>query len=149
MFVFDTKTDVSPTLPHNYLSPCLSSLANPSSKKLVELSFLFSEHHLTMPYICSKCCENVFLCFWPGLGLPSHRPMLSYQKINPCQNITEKKKRVSKSAKYCLPLRYKKCPVKITMYLGLDIIIKLKFTINFNRCAILNKLNYLTKNFEF
>ena len=41
-----------------------------------------------------------------------------------------------------------KRPVKITMYLGLDIIIKLKFTIDFDRCAILNVLNYLTKNFE-
>ena len=38
--------------------------------------------------------------------------------------------------------------VKITMYLGLDIIIKLKFTTDFDRCAILNILNYLTKNFE-
>lgn len=25
--------------------------------------------------------------FWPGLGLPSSRPMLSHQKINRCQNI--------------------------------------------------------------
>ena len=42
----------------------------------------------------------------------------------------------------------KKRPVKITMYLGLDIIIKLKFTTNFDKRAILNVLNYLTKNFE-
>ena len=34
------------------------------------------------------------------------------------------------------------------MYLGLDIIIKLKFTTISDRCAILNILNYLTKNFE-
>ena len=62
--------------------------------------------------------------FWPGLGLPSQRPMLSYQKINPCQNIYEKKR------------------VKVrTMYLGLDIIIKLNFTTNFDRCSILNVLN--------
>ena len=66
------------------------------------------------------------LCFLPGLGLPSHRPTLSYQKINLCQNNCGKK--TSKSAKYRLPLRYKKRPVKIIMYLGLDIIIKLKFT---------------------
>ena len=79
-----------------------------------------------------------------GLGLA--RPMLSYQKINPCQNIYEKKTR--KSVKYLLPLREEKRPIKITMYLGLDIIIKLKFTTNFDRCAILNILNYLTKNFE-
>ena len=37
--------------------------------------------------------------------------------------------------------------VKI-MYLGLEIKIKLKFTTDFDRCAILNVLNYLTKNFE-
>ena len=57
-------------------------------------------------------------------------------------------KKTSKSAKYHRPLRYEKRPVKITMYLGLDIIIKLKFTTNFDRCAILHVLNYLTKNFE-
>ena len=66
-----------------------------------------------------------------GLGLPKYL-----------------RKKTSKSAKYHLPLRYKKGPVKITMYLGLDIIIKLKFTTDFDRCAILNVLNYLTKNFE-
>ena len=55
---------------------------------------------------------------------------------------------MSKSAKYRLPLRYKKDPLKITRYLGLDIIIKLKFTIDFDICAILNVLNCLTKNFE-
>ena len=31
------------------------------------------------------------------------------------------------------------------MYLGLDIIIKLKFTTNIDRCAILNILNCLAK----
>ena len=41
-----------------------------------------------------------------------------------------------------------KRPVKITMYLGLDIIIKIKFITIFDRCALLNVLNYLTKNFE-
>ena len=42
----------------------------------------------------------------------------------------------------------KERPVKIKMYLGLDIIIQLKFTANVDRCAILNVLNFLTKNFE-
>ena len=56
-------------------------------------------------------------------------------------------KKTSKSAKYHRPLRHEKRPVKITMYLGLDIIIKLKCTTNFDRCTILNVLNYLTKNF--
>ena len=38
--------------------------------------------------------------------------------------------------------------VKITMHLDLDNIIKLNFTTNLNKCAILNVLNCLTKNFE-
>ena len=74
--------------------------------------------------------------------------MLSYQKINPCQNSYEK---TSKSAKYHLPLRYKKKKkrtVKNKNVFGFGIIIKLKFTIDFDRCAILNVLNYLTQNFE-
>ena len=41
-----------------------------------------------------------------------------------------------------------KKPVKITMYLGLDILIKLKFTTKFDRYAILNILICLAKNFE-
>ena len=41
----------------------------------------------------------------------------------------------------------KKRSVEITIHFGLDNIIKLKFT-NFYRCAILNVLNCLTKNFE-
>ena len=41
-----------------------------------------------------------------------------------------------------------KRPVKITVHLGLDNIIKLKFTTSFDRCEILNVLNYLNKNFE-
>ena len=41
-----------------------------------------------------------------------------------------------------------KRPVKITLHLGLDNIIKLKFTTSFDRCEILNVLNYLNKNFE-
>ena len=61
--------------------------------------------------------------FWPGLGLRSRRPMLSYQKSTLAKIFTP-------------PLRYKKRPVKITIYLGMDIIIKLKFTTNFDRCAI-------------
>ena len=77
--------------------------------------------------------------FWPGLGSPSQRPMVSFQKINHCQNITEKKKRVKVQSTAC-HYATKKGPVKI-MYLGMDIIIKLKFTINFDRCAILNVLN--------
>ena len=66
------------------------------------------------------------------------------KKINPCQNIYEKKK--SKSSKHACLYATKERPDNITMCLGLDIIIKLKFTTIFDRCAILNVLNYLTKN---
>ena len=80
-----------------------------------------------------------------GLGLASPNAIVVIPKINSCQNHLQKK--TSKSAKYRLPLRYKKRPVKITMHLGLDNIIKLKFPKNFDRCVILNVLNCLTKNF--
>ena len=81
----------------------------------------------------------------PGLGLQSQRPMLSYQKFKSCHNIYGKNE-----LKYEVPptTTLQKRPFKITMYLGLDIIDKLKFTTNFDRCAILNVLNYLTKIFE-
>ena len=84
--------------------------------------------------------------FWPGLGLPSQRPMLSYQKNQPLPKHLRKKN--SKSVMHTSHYTTKKRPVKITMYLGLDIIIKIKFTTIFDRCAILNVLNYSTKNFE-
>ena len=58
------------------------------------------------------------------------------------------RKKTSKSAKHACHYATKERSVKITMYLGLDIIIKIKFTTIFDRCAILNVLNYLTKNFE-
>ena len=85
--------------------------------------------------------------FWPGLGLPSQRPMMSYQKNQPFAKIFTKKKRVKVRSTAC-HYATKKRPSKITMYLGLDIIIKLKFTTNFDRRAIFNVLNCLTKNFE-
>ena len=66
------------------------------------------------------------------------------KKTNSCQNHLWKK--TSKGAKYRLPLRYKN-HVKI-IHLGLGNIIKLKFTTNCDRCAILNVLNCLTKNYE-
>ena len=92
-----------------------------------------------------RASKRYFLvdCFWPGLGLPSPKAMLSYQKSTPAK-IFSKKKRVKARSTAC----YKKTLVKITMYLGLDIIITLKFTTNFDRCARLNILNCLTKNFK-
>ena len=50
--------------------------------------------------------------------------------------------------KYHPATSLQKRPAKTAMYLGLDIIIKLKFTTNFDKCAILNVLNYLAKNVE-
>ena len=67
------------------------------------------------------------------------------KKSTLAKTFTEK---TSKSAKHACHYATKERPVKITMYLGLDIIIKIKFTTIFDRCAILNVLNYLTKNFE-
>ena len=92
---------------------------------------------------------NVFLdSFWPGLGLPRPKAIVVIQKNQPLPKNLWKKK-TSKNAKHaCHYATKKKGPIKITMYLGLDIMIKIKFTTVFDRCAILNVLNYLTKNFE-
>ena len=83
--------------------------------------------------------------FWNGLGLPSKRPKLSYQ-ISTLAKILTGKKRVKVRSTACDYAT--KRPVKRTLYLGLDIIIKLKSTTNFDICAILNVLNCLTKSFE-
>ena len=83
---------------------------------------------------------------WPGLGLPRPKAIVVIPKNQPLPNHLRKK--TSKSAKHACHYATKERPVKITMYLGLDIIIKIKFTTHFDGCAILNVLNYLTKNFE-
>ena len=84
--------------------------------------------------------------FWPGLGLPRPKAIVVIPQNQPLPKHLRKK--TSKSAKHACHYATKERPVKITMYLGLDIIIKIKFTTIFDRCAILNVLNYLTKNFE-
>ena len=84
--------------------------------------------------------------FWPGLGLPRPKAIVVIPKHQPLPKHLRKK--TSKSAKHACHYATKERPVKITMYLGLDIIIKIKFTTIFDRCAMLNVLNYLTKNFE-
>ena len=84
--------------------------------------------------------------FWPGLGLPRPKAIVVIRNFISCQNHLQKK--TSKSAKYPWPLRYKKRSIEMSMHLGLDNIIKLKFTTNSDRCAILNILNCLTKNFS-
>ena len=88
------------------------------------------------------CSDN----FWPGLGLPRPKAIVVIPQNQPLPKHLRKK--TSKSAKHACHYAKKERPVKITMYLGLDIIIKIKFTTIFDRCAILNVLNYLTKNFE-
>ena len=85
-------------------------------------------------------------CFWPGLGLPRPKAIVVIPKNQPLPKHLRKK--TSKSAKHACHYATKERPVKITKYLGLDIIIKIKFTTIFDRCAILNVLNYLTENFE-
>ena len=89
---------------------------------------------------------NMFCHVWPGLGLPRPKAIVVIPKTQPLPKHLRKK--TSKSAKHAFHYATKERPVKITMYLGLDIIIKIKFTTIFDRCAILNVLNYLTKNFE-
>ena len=84
--------------------------------------------------------------FWPGLGLPRPKAIDVISKNQPL--LKHLRKKMSKSAKHACHYATKKRPVKFTMYLGLDIIIKLKFVTIFDKCAILNVLNYLTKNFD-
>ena len=90
--------------------------------------------------------QFAFIHFWPGLGLPRPKAIVV---IPQNQTLPKRlRKKTSKSAKHACQYATKERPVKITMYLGLDIIIKIKFTTIFDGCAILNVLNYLTKNFE-
>ena len=59
---------------------------------------------------------------------------LHWAIVNSCQNIYGKDRVKVRST--ALPLRYKNRPVKITICLGLDNIIRLKFPTNFDRCTI-------------
>ena len=92
-----------------------------------------------------RCIAQVVPCdCWPGLGLS--KSQYCHTKKSTLAKTVTKKKRVKVRSTPATTLQ--KRPVKITMYLGLDIIIKLKFTTIFDRYAIFNVLNYLTKNFE-
>ena len=101
--------------------------------------------------ISADCTETLFVLYI--LYMIFGRAWLAKAKGHSChtkkstlaKTFTEK---TSKSAKHACHYATKERPVKITMYLGLDIIIKIKFTTIFDRCAILKVLNYLTKNFE-
>ena len=88
---------------------------------------------------------NLLDSFWPELGLPS--------KDHSCHTKNQLlpkpfTKKTSKSAKVLLDTTLQKRPVKNNNVLGLENIIKLKFTTNFDRSAILNIQNCLAKNFE-
>ena len=77
-----------------------------------------------------------------GLGLACQaKPIVVIPKINSRQNYLRK-------CKVPLATTLQKRLVKITMHLGLDNVIKFKLTTNFDRCAILNVLNCINKNFE-
>ena len=87
---------------------------------------------------CYNTCGHTIF----GLGLSGPKAIVCHTK-----NQLNLWKKTSKSAKHRLPLRYKKS-VKIAMHFDLDNIIKLQLTTNFDRCAILNVLNCLTKDFK-
>ena len=104
------------------------------------------QNNLKILDIFSVSDGSIFCDFWPGLGLPRPKAIVVIPKNQPLPKHLRKK--TSKSAKHAYHYATKERPVKITKYLGLDIIIKIKFTTIFDRCAILNVLNYLTENFE-
>ena len=80
---------------------------------------------------------------WAWLAKPKANVVIP-KRSTLAKIFTEKKRVKMRSTAYQYAT---KRPVNI-MYLGLDIIIKLKFTTNFDRCAILYVLSCLTKNFE-
>ena len=90
---------------------------------------------------------RVIAC-WPRLGLPRPKVIAFIPKINSCQNHIRKKRVKVRSTSGHYATKKKKRSVEVTMHMGLDNIIKLKFTTNFDRCAILNVLKCLTKNFS-
>ena len=79
---------------------------------------------------------------WAWLAKP--KAIVIIPKFQPSPKYLRKKKRVKVQSTACHYAT--KRPVEITMHLGLNIIIKLKLQQFFDRCAILNVLNCLTKN---
>ena len=51
---------------------------------------LHATHLLIMLYLSPMFHQICFSSFWPGLGLPSQRPMLSYQKKQPLPKYLRK-----------------------------------------------------------
>ena len=86
-----------------------------------ELRFLRSAHCLILHNISVKFHENISNGFWPGLGLPRPKAIVVIPQNQPLPKHLRKK--TSKSAKHACHYATKERPVKITVYLGLDIII--------------------------
>ena len=80
--------------------------------------------------------ENDFCCClflaWAWLVKPKVNVVIPKNQTSPKYLRKKRVKVRSTTCHYAI----KKRPVKIAMYLGLDIIIKLKFTTDFDRCAI-------------
>ena len=110
------------------------------------LSLLSFSYFIT-PYDAQASSTFSALISVFGLGLACQaKGQCCRTKISTLAKTLTEKKRVKVRSTPATTLQ--KRPVKITIYLGLYIIIRLKFTIIFDKCAILNVLNYLTKNFE-
>ena len=77
-------------------------------------------------YFAYSLIKSCFCSFWPGLGLPRPKAIVVIPKNQPLPKHLRKK--TSESAKHACHYATKERPVKITMYLDLDIIIKIKFT---------------------
>ena len=70
----------------------------------------------------------LYFHFWPELGLPRPKAIVVIPKNQPLpKHLRKKRVKVRSTPATTLQKR----PLKITMYLGLDIIIKLKFTKQF------------------
>ena len=98
-------------------------------------------------FILRILLDIVFLA-WAWLVKPKAKVIIP--KFQPLSK--QLRKTPSKSAKYrlqCIPLRQKiKRPLKIKIRLGLNIIIRFKFTTLFGKCAMLIVSNCSTVNFE-
>ena len=67
----------------------------------------------------------MFDSFWPGLGLQSLKAIVVISKLKHLPNHLRERRLKRRSFAFH---HGTKIPLKITMYLGLDILIKLRFT---------------------
>ena len=82
---------------------------------------------LMFTFYCTSADGALYLYnFWPGLGLPRPKAIVVIPKNQPLpKHLRKKREKVRSTPATTLQ---KKRPVKIIMYLGLDIIIKINFT---------------------